>query len=294
MDFTTNKLSATMGLEIIGVDLKQDLSPELIQKFKNFLYEYQVIVFRDQEFTQAEQIHACGKFGDIEPHPLSQNSTQHRELTVVSNVSEDGKALGYAGPQFELWHSDVCYYPKPTEMSMLYAELVPSQHGETFFADQYRAYNDLPNTIKQQILGKHALFGFGEKLMQRCQKRGFNLQIAEEDWVTPVAHPVVRTHPYTKKNSLYVNWTHTDSIVELSAEDSEKTLDFLYNHQVQEQYRYVHSYKPGDLVIWDNCSTLHTGSPFLTDEPRIMRRVMIQGTEPFLQMDTITEPELVD
>lgn len=281
MQYQINPLSPVLGAEIVGVDLRQPLSQDDINHMLDVFHRYQVIVFRDQSLTPEEQIAACGQFGEIEMHPLEEVPWKHRELTYVANIypgRED--VFAHCGPSFELWHSDTCYLPYPAKMSLLYAERVPNEAGETLFANMYQAYDDLPADIKQKIEGKEAIFGSGYKLMERCQKRGYDLQIAEKDMQPDVAHPVVRTHPVTKRKSIFVNWAHTDHIVGLPQEESDALLDAIYTHCRKPEYVYTHEYRTGDLIVWDNASTLHSNTDKKLSQVRIMRRVMIQGTKP--------------
>lgn len=284
MQYQLNSLSPTLGAEISGIDLRNPLSKETITDILAMFHQYQVLVFRDQSLTPEEQITACGQFGDIEMHPLAEVPWKHRELTYVANIYPGREAIfEHCGPPFELWHSDTCYLPLPAKMSLLYAEKVPAAAGETLFANMYQAYEDLPNPIKQKIDGKKAVFGSSFKLMERCKKRGYDLQISENDAQPDVIHPVVRTHPVTKRKSIFVNWAHTDCIVGMSEEESATLLEYLYQHCRKDEYVYVHEYRQGDLIVWDNASTIHSNTDKKLSDVRIMRRVMIKGTQPFYE-----------
>lgn len=277
MNFLVEPLSNVLGAAISGLDLKIPLNHSEINKLFELFYQYQVLVFRNQELTQEQQIKACGQFGEIELHPMKYNTCSHPEMTIVSNVIENGKPVGFHGPEFELWHSDMCYYKKIAKMTFLYAHIVPDDHNDTLFANMYSAYDELPESIKSIVTGKEAVFGAGLNLMNRCQQRGYDLRISAEDIKPDVIHPVVSTHPYTKKKSLFVNWTHTDYILGLSSEESDDILNKIYEHQSQRKFVYSHHYLPGDLIVWDNFSTLHTGTPKRINKPRVMHRVVIKS-----------------
>lgn len=287
MSYKIQTLSSILGVEVENIDLKIPLNKADIAKILDLFYQHQVLVFRNQLLTPEEQITACSQFGKIELHPLEEVPWVHRELTYVANIypgRED--ILEHCGPSFELWHSDTCYLPTPAKMSLLYAEKVPSRAGETLFANMYRAYEDLPQEIKDKIDGKQAVFGSGYKLMQRCKKRGYDLHIAEHDMQPDVIHPVVRTHPITKRRSIFVNWAHTDCILGITAKESDDLLSYLYEHCRKPEYVYTHAYRPGDLIVWDNACTLHSNTAEKLSEVRIMRRVMIQGTRPFFELQS--------
>jgi taurine dioxygenase len=282
MHYQINPLSDVMGAEITGIDLRDPLSHEQLNELNELFYQHQLLVFRDQSLTPEQQIATCGQFGDIELHPAEEVIWKYRELTYVANIYPGtDNIFEHCGPNFELWHSDTCYLPKPAIMSMLYAEQVPGAAGETLFANMYAAYDDLPDDIKSKIVGAKAVFGSGYKLMERCQKRGYNLQIPESEIEPDVLHPVVRTHPVTGRKSIYVNWAHTDVIEGMSEEESAALLAYIYDHCRQPKYVYTHEYKTGDLVAWDNASTIHSNTDKKLNEARIMRRVMIKGNAPY-------------
>lgn len=273
----TKSLSDVLGLEIIGVQLNPNMSKEDIEHLQDLIFRHQVVVFRDQKMTPAEQIAICRQFGEIEPHPLKTNTCQYNEMTIVSNVSEDGKVLGYPGPQFHLWHSDMCYELNPPKFSFLYAEKVPNQGGNTLFSNGYLAYEKLDQATKEKLSGKEAVFGFSENLIKRCRERNYSLEIAKEDQRPDVLHPVFRKHPVTGKRSIFVNWTHTDCIVGFDEKESNQLLHDLFEHCAKPDLVYSHKYLPNDLIVWDNASTLHTGDGTTqVERPRIMRRVVIR------------------
>ena len=269
-------LSEAVGAEIYGIKLHANMSKDEVLQMQNLILEHKVVVFRDQSLTPEAQIATVGQFGEIAPHPLQKNTCPYSEMTYVSNVAANGEALGYPGPKFSIWHTDLCYLPNPPKFSFLYAEKVPDQGGNTLFCNSTQAYEDLPTDIKLQLENVNAVFGFSSKLMERCKKKGYDLIIDEVDQSPDIVHPVFRVHPLTGKKSIFVNWTHTDSIVGFSAQDSERMLKYLYNFCLQNKYIYCHKYNKDDLIVWDNSATLHTGDGAIAiDKPRIMRRVVV-------------------
>lgn len=270
-------LSNHFGVEVIGAKLHPNMGKEAIYFIESLILEHKLVVFRNQELTAEEQIVTCKQFGDIEPHPLKQNTCPYPEMTIVSNMTEDGEVSGYPGPAFPIWHSDMCYEPNPPKFSFLYGEKVPDVGGQTLFANSTLAYDELEDKIKHALADAKAVFGFSKKLMQRCHDKGYELQIAEEDKRPDSEHSVFRTHPITGKKSIFINWTHTDSIVGMKQAESQKWLDKLFSHSTKEKYVYAHEYQKNDLVVWDNCATLHTGDGSITpDKPRYMRRVVVR------------------
>ncbi|AIP19966.1 TauD/TfdA dioxygenase family protein [Burkholderia pseudomallei] len=279
----SRKLSPALGAEIRGIDFSEPLSSQARDDVIGLLSEHQLLVFPGQCLSCEQQIAACGAFGELEPHPMTTNTSSFPEMTIVSNVTSDGKPVGYPTPPFELWHSDLCYLEHPAKMTFFYAESVPDAHGDTWFANMFRAYETLPDELKAAIDGKHAVFSLDSSLVKRCRKIGFDLNIAEDDFKPTVSHPAVRTHPHTRQRSIFVNWAHTDRIEGYSPEESDEILDRIFAHCRNEDFIYRHRYANEDLVIWDNASLIHTNSPNPPVGNRIMRRVMVSGPKPFYQ-----------
>lgn len=280
MPYEVRPLSQLLGAEVLGLDLRTPPTPALAEELSALLWKHRVLVFRAQQLSFDEQVAACASFGELEHHPLQENTCNNPYITVMSNVSADGKPLGYSPPPFELWHSDLCYLPECAKMTFLYAHTVPELGGETIFADQVAAHAALAPERRAELEGKRALFGSSHKLIERVAERGFELHIDPADMQPDVSHPVVRTHPYTGEKSLFINWTHTDAIEGLEPAASDALLSELYAHQEHERFRYMHSYERGDLIVWDNAATLHTATVTPPECPRIMHRVVVKGEAP--------------
>jgi taurine dioxygenase len=282
MSYQLKPLSKALGAEIIGFDCHKPLSKMDLEKIYADFYHYQVLVFRNQHLSIEEQISFCQQFGEIEPHPVSDVPWKYREVTYVANYNPDtGEVYEHCGPNFELWHSDTCYQPIPVKMSFLYAERVPKAAGETLFANMVDAFETLPATIKDQIIGKEAVFGSSYELIKRCEARGYKLEISATDMLANCLHPVVRTHPVTQKNSIFVNWAHTDKITGLPEQESAELLNAIYNHCRKDEFVYTHEYQQGDLIVWDNAATIHSNTDKKLTDIRLMRRIMIKGSKPY-------------
>ncbi|WP_168403297.1 TauD/TfdA dioxygenase family protein [Erwinia amylovora] len=275
MKWQTEKLTPSFGLRVKGVDVKV-INHSEVETLLELTKEYQVLVVAAQHLTPEEQIEFCRKTGTIFPHPLKKNTCPWPEMTYVTNVQENGEARGYPGPGFPIWHSDMCYEEHPPRLTTFYAEKVPSEGGKTLFCNTLAACADLPPQLSKALEDKQAIFGFSQKLVQRCQERGYMLHIEPEDQRPDTFHPVLRPHPQTGRKAIYVNWTHTDAIVGMSEQESDHYLNVLYRHCINPIYLYAHQYQEGDLVIWDNGSTLHTGDGAVPEgQARIMRRVVV-------------------
>lgn len=274
--FRTEKLSNTFGVSVWDLKLQTDMPKHIIQALESLILEHKIVVFKGQDLTPKEQIQFCKQFGSLHLHPLKSNTCKHPEMTILSNISEDGNPVGYPGPKFKIWHSDMCYESNPPKFSFLYAQEVPNKGGQTFFANSTLAYEELDLEIKNDLAGKSAIFGFSKKLMDRCKMKGYDLVIEPEDQSKDILHPVFMSHPITRKKSIFVNWTHTDRIVGLDEAVSMEMLNKLFTHCECSKYVYKHRYDKGDLMVWDNRATLHTGDGEIEiDSPRIMRRVVV-------------------
>lgn len=280
MSMRFEAITEHFGVEVIDCNVNVALSDNQIKDIREALNKHKFLVFRNCQLDLDQQVDFVKQFGDIEPHPGGMPPWGNPNITYVANINLEGEVFDTCGPTFELWHSDTCYEPQPARMSFLYAEQVPSAHGETLFADMQRAYDDLPEELKQLLADKKALFGASEKLVQRCNERGYNLNIPVEHMRPDSIHPVFRTHPETGKKSIFVNWGHTDCILGFEEQESDSLLEQLYAHSINSKYRYEHHYQVGDLVVWDNASVIHSNCVGKLTEPRVMRRVMVCGPTP--------------
>jgi alpha-ketoglutarate-dependent taurine dioxygenase len=272
--FQVRALSPALGAEIIGVDLREEMSDELFARVLDTWHENLVILLRDQKLTEEDQVRFAERFGPLATIHTKQFVRSHPAVMLISNIREDGKPIG-ALPDGEMhFHSDQCHQERPARASMLYAIEIPRVGGNTLFANAYKAYETLPDAIKRRIEGRKALnaYDYGSA----ATKRGTKVA----DGVPAYAHPVVRTHPATGRKALYVNRLMTVCIEGLPAQESDEILEQIFAHQEQRDFVYEHVWRPGDLLMWDNRCTLHARTDFSADERRLLRRVTILGEKP--------------
>ena len=267
-------LSAALGAEIIGIDLRQEIGDDVFAQIRDAWHQNLVILLRDQKLSEEEQVRFAAKFGAPAQIHTKQFVRNHPAVMLISNIREDGKPIG-ALPDGEMhFHTDQCHQERPAMASMLYALEVPRAGGNTLFANGYTAYETLPPEIKRRIDGRKALNAYDYETA--ATKRGTRLA----QGVPSYAHPVVRTHPATGRKALYVNRLMTVRIEGLPAQESDGLLAMLFDHQERRDFIYEHVWRAGDLVIWDNRCTLHARTDFSPDERRLMRRVTILGEKP--------------
>jgi len=274
MEFRTRALAPAIGAEIIGVDLSAPMSEAVFAKVLDCWHHNLVILFRDQHLTEDDQVRFGERFGPPAVSHTRRYTTKNPAVMLISNIRENGQQIG-ALPDGEMhFHTDQCYQERPAMASILYALEIPSQGGNTLFANAYRAYETLPAAMKMRIEGRNALnaYDYDNASMKSGTKLG--------EGVPSYWHPIVRTHPATGRKALYVNRLMTVAVEGLSDSEGDALLNALFDHQEQPQFIYEHVWRPHDLLMWDNRCTLHARTDFSATERRLMRRLTILGEKP--------------
>jgi alpha-ketoglutarate-dependent taurine dioxygenase len=272
--FAVRALSPAIGAEIIGVDLRNAIDDALAARMLDVWHQHLVILLRGQELAEDDQVRFAERFGPPAKIHTKQFVRSHPAVMLISNIREDGKAIG-ALPDGEMqFHTDQCHQEIPAKASMLYAIEVPNVGGNTLFANAYLAYETLPADIKRRIDGHKALNAYDYDTAATIRKTEV------PDGAPCYAHPVVRTHPATGRKALYVNRLMTRRIEGLDPQESEELLTLLFDHQEEPQLIYEHVWRPGDILMWDNRCTLHARTDFSPGERRLLRRVTILGEKP--------------
>jgi taurine dioxygenase len=270
----TRPLSPALGLEVLGVDLRNPIGTELAAQLEDVWHRGLVILLRDQDLTEEDEVRFAECFGTLAKTLNVHHTGKHPATMLISNIRKDGKPIG-ALPDGEMqFHTDQCYVERPAKGSMLYAIEVPSVGGNTLFANAYAAYETLPDEVKRRIDGKRAINAYD--YTNASVKRGTQLG----EGVPEYSHPVVRTHPATGRKALYVNRLMTLAIEGLPEAESDDLLNVLFDHQEQRKFVYEHVWRVGDILMWDNRCTLHARTDFSSAERRLMRRVTILGEKP--------------
>lgn len=281
--FDVRPLDAPLGAEILGLDLSRPLNAEDFARVHRAHLDHGLLVFRDQHLTPEQQIAFSRRFGELQIHVLKQFLLPgHPELFVISNIVENGQPIGL-GDAGKFWHSDLSYKELPSLGSMLYAQELPEEGGDTLFASQQRAYETLPEALRRAIEGKRAAHSYTARYadevfdgIQRPQLT--DAQLAE---VEAVVHPVVRTHPETGRKGLFVNENFTTHILDIPADDSRQILAELFAHSARPEFVYRHQWQPHDLLFWDNRALIHLATGCPKHLRRRMHRTTIQGDAPF-------------
>ena len=271
---------APLGAEIRGINLAEPLGDNVFAVIERAFDEYGVIFFRDQQIDPRQQVAFTRRFGDIDFNIFGErwSVAGSPEIVVVSNVEENGRQIGVkrAG---ENWHSDMCYAPRPPRGTMLYAHEIPTLRGlplgDTEFASAAVAWDALPSTMRDFLAGRRATFDF------RGRKRALAVTQTEIDRNPPVTHPIMRTHPKTGRKCLYVMRDDCTAIDGVEAEDAEALIAALADHIIKPAFIYRHQWRPGDLLLWDNCTVQHRAiQDYDLPQRRLMHRTTMGGYAP--------------
>jgi len=272
-----------VGAEILGLDIAKPINDEDFARIHRAHLDHHVLVFRNQQITPAEHIEFSRRFGPLEIHVLHQfHLKNYPEILIVSNIKENGEPIGL-GDAGVYWHSDISYKPQPSLGSLLHAQELPSEGGDTLFADQHLAWETLSPELQERILplkAEHSYLAKYEELRAKNPWRP-KLSRAQIDQVAPAIQPVVRTHPETGRKALFVSEHFTTRIVGLPQQESDALLAELFAHSVKPQFVYRHQWAPHDLVFWDNRSLMHLAAGTPDHLRRRLNRTTIVGDTPF-------------
>lgn len=267
--FTVSPLTARIGAEIDGIDLRSDLSADVVADIRRALLTYKVIFFRDQDITEAQHTAFARRFGDLEIHPISEGSAQPEIFHLKTRP--DGSTSGA-----DMWHSDVTWRAEPSLGSILRGRIIPEVGGDTMWADMVAAYEGLSPAMKEWVCTLTAVHdgsGFAQFLGMSVDKWYERFPLQE--------HPVVRTHPETGERALYVNCSFTRSIKGLSKKESDWLLEHLYAQASVPEYQVRFRWRANSIAFWDNRSCQHYAVADYAPAMRHMERVTVTGDRPF-------------
>jgi len=262
------RLSAALGAEVSGVDLREPLGAADVQAIYQAWLEHQVLVFHDQQLDPAQQLRFTAHFGEFQlSYSPIRNGT---EVNYIGNgIAPDGKP-GARGDGIFDFHQDGVYRAVPTKVTFLHSLAVPSKGGNTLFASTYGAYDALPTDLRARCETLEVVHTY--------YKTGGATDGSKH--VDTYVHPLVIAHPETSRPLLMCDREMSDSIVGLPPEESRALLDQLCSSMERAENVYEHVWRVGDLVLWDNLATAHARSDFDPAERRMMQRTSVKGTKP--------------
>ena len=269
-------LCEALGVEVTGVDLNESISKQDIEAMQSALADRLVMVIRDQHLAPAQLLAGLRLFGQTMPQHLSDMlMPEHPEIAVLdsrkSPVGSDGRAMPVGS---RAWHTDHTNHARPPKITALYAVQLPDSGGDTSFANMQLAYARLRGVDRAELVGlrtqnkieDHAYVSAEDK------KRFGSLQ----------SHPLVRTHPETGKQGIYLHPGKTERIEGMEPDASHAFVDDLLNRTIGPDVTYRHQWRPGDLLLWDNRGVMHQAhADYDMQAGRVMHRVLLEGEVPY-------------
>ena len=269
---------AALAGEVRGVDLR-GIDDSAFAAIHRAWLDHLVLLFRGQDMDDDDLIAFSRRFGELDLAPIQENGRRfvegHPEIYVVSNVIENGVAIGSLGAGEAVWHTDMSYLEDPPKASMLYAIEVPPAGGSTGFTNMYRAYEELPEALQRRIEGRR-LKHDGTYNSGGYVREG--ITATDDPVASPgTCHPIVCVHPETGRRCLYLGRLRNAYIEGLPLAESEALLDELWRYATREELSWYNAWRVGDLVLWDNRCTMHRRDPFDAASRRIMHRTQMKG-----------------
>lgn len=268
----------SFGAEIHGIDVRK-IHADQFESIYGAWLDHQVLLFRGQQLNDEDLIVFSRRFGELDVAPIQETGRRfvegYPEIYIVSNVIENAEPLGSLGAGEASWHGDMSYLEEPPKASILYALEVPPDGGNTYFCSMYRAYESLPEELRRRVADfslKHdATYNSGGYVRQ-------GIPAIDDPLRSPGSyHPLVCTHPETKRRVLYLGRRRNAYIRGLALSESEALLDELWSYATQEAFVWHNVWQVGDLVLWDNRCTMHRRDAFDAGTRRIMHRTQIKG-----------------
>jgi taurine dioxygenase len=270
----------TMGAEINGADLSQDMNDAAFAAILELFLKHQVVVFRGQRLEPEQFLRFARRFGSPEPHVLDQfHHREHPDILVLSNVVRDSEPIGLSdGGTY--WHTDYSYLDIPARATLLYSMEVPKVGGNTLFADQVAAYADLPESMKKRLdglMGIH-LYGNRDDMDPTSRTRAYPPDERQKQvrGITHLRHPIVRRHPLTGRKALYAVSGTSIGIEGMPEDEALSLLRELTAHSTQPKYQFSVSYGVGDVVAWDNAAVLHSATLVDPNDARTLWRITVK------------------
>jgi taurine dioxygenase len=272
-----------LGAEIRGVDLSRPMTPELFAEIERAWHDHIVLLFRGQKLDDAQLVAFGERFGQLHPAPHHEYGDNAKDLhwavELISNVLRNGRPIGALGAGEATWHTDMSMYEIPASATILYAEEIPPSGGNTRFANLTRAYEELPERLRDAVDGRLSIHDHAY-LASGGVRPGFT-EVADKSQGPGARHPVVRTHPATGRKALYLGRRTTGYILGYPVVESDRLLDELWEHMTAPRYVWEHVWRVGDVLVWDNRQAVHARQSFPTQSRRVMRRITAMSEKPF-------------
>ncbi len=274
-----------LGADITGVDLSQPLDAATIEAIRNAWLDHLVIRFRGHSLSLEQLERFSGYFGTLDKGPITPWTGQphipdHPNIAVMSNIEKDGHPIGSLGNGEAVWHTDMSYKDECPTASILYSVEIPPEGGNTNFANMYRTYESLPADLRARVdaglMCKH-----DASTNSAGQRRAGFEGVTDPREVPGAIHPVARTHPETGRKCLFLGRRCNAYLVGLDLDESEALLDVLWNAASDPALVWSHTWRVGDMLMWDNRALIHHRDAFQATDRRLMYRTQLQGDKPY-------------
>ncbi|HMR33043.1 MAG TPA: TauD/TfdA family dioxygenase [Geminicoccaceae bacterium] len=277
-------LSPAIGADVVGLDL-DNLTAEAFLAMRQALLDHCVIRLRGYDIDDAKQVEIARMFGAPVKSSVARakgtvSFEEFPELFVISNVKENGVAIGELGDGELNWHTDLAFDEVPPSLSMLRALEVPASGGNTGFANMYKAYDGLSPRLKQRIAGLKIKHQYSHDAQGKPRLNYEHVSAADVRELPGPIHPIVRTHPDSLRKALYLGRRFGGYVMGLPVADSEALLDELWHWGTLPENHWHQQWQVGDMMVWDNRCTMHRRDPFPGTERRRMHRIVVMGSKP--------------
>ena len=277
--FEIEPLSSLMAAEIRGFDASQPIDDLARDSILEALGRYKILVLCEQDLEPVAQAAFTKRFGELEPHVNREfRGSAIPEVHPVDNLDDNGEPARGRNIGNYSWHTDKSYMPRPSLATMLFAVTLPPEGGDTEFADMQAAYEALPDDRKAALAELRIVHSWERSRQKNGSRHATAQEILD---APPVVHPLIRTHPMTGVKGLYIG-NHTSHVAGWSIDEGEALLRELQDYATQKQFIYRHRWRPGDMVIWDNCALLHRAVANYDIETyvRVLNRTVVRGSVP--------------
>ena len=279
--FETRPLSPNLGAEIIGVDLARGVDDAQFAAIYDAFLKHQVLLFGTQDLPPGRQVEFARRFGEVQIHVMNQyHADGYPELYRLSNLDANGNPNGKHPDKGTLaWHTDGSWQRVTGQATVIYAEVVAGEGGETHFCDMYGAYERLSSARKNRIAKLRAVHNLD---FSRTRRHGEDpMTEAQRNAVPPVDHPIVRTHPETGRKCLFLG-DHAEYVLGMDYDEGRALIEELNALAIHPDLTYEHHWKPGELLVWDNRCVQHRATSYdPATQRRVIRRCTVLGEAPY-------------
>ncbi len=276
MELELRAINDGFGRQVVGIDLWTEIDDPTIDRIQVALSTIGVLVFRRQSLSEDELVAFSARFGQLEVIVRTDWESNIRpEVTHLSNLKDSqGRQIGRPGTGELEWHSDQSYRADPATGTFLYSVEVPTEGGNTYFANLHLAYEQLPQSLKNTIKARRGVFSYARRVAGYEEEKELEPEMKLK---TPdISHALVQKHPVNGRESLYFDPSTVIGIEGLPDEEAEAILKEINAHATNPQFTYCHEWQAGDLVMWDNGFTMHRRDSYDAEQRRFLKRTSVR------------------